>query len=490
MDGRELPSSQSYTDSGPISVSDLLKSTTSNNATKKRKEFRRQKPTDHARDSANKAASRDGVPLEQPTEPHTNSSTIEAPILNRLRSRLDPIYNPSSDMPSQAAADSDSSAAPVEKSVKRTKKKRKGKKPRNTEEEATQDSVDQPVATVTALSTETDKPADNTTENQERLLLSSPLRQLPAEPAELDNVENQDRGLPESNRYQPGKQYFDPEDPHLLVSEEDIVEGNIDELVTDTLPQDQPRVIERPSTVFVEQKGKRGFIEHKREELNAPVMNRRDTILPLTIVSTTQLCMYIHIIISKISNAAHGLLAGLSLWECIMVNLLAKEEPEQVLLLQFYSMLSLPSHFVHLFLSILVIISLLDRLDVVKTSKTCLDTFIKMPHQISIIISLGFLLIAYVFTLSIVAIDERISLISDAPDEWLDVLETSDSPPVSPDTIQFVLNGTVYVSSGSTSSRVDSWLAINTVRAICYNLSWMLSVWLVSYNRLEERLKV
>ena len=163
MDGRELPSSQSYTDSGPISVSDLLKSTTSNNATKKRKEFRRQKPTDHARDSANKAASRDGVPLEQPTEPHTNSSTIEAPILNRLRSRLDPIYNPSSDMPSQAAADSDSSAAPVEKSVKRTKKKRKGKKPRNTEEEATQDSVDQPVATVTALSTETDKPADNTT---------------------------------------------------------------------------------------------------------------------------------------------------------------------------------------------------------------------------------------------------------------------------------------------------------------------------------------
>jgi len=40
-----------------------------------------------------------------------------------------------------------------------------------------------------------------------------------------------------------------------LVSEEDIVEGNNDDLVTDTLPQDQLRVVERPSTVFVEQKG-------------------------------------------------------------------------------------------------------------------------------------------------------------------------------------------------------------------------------------------
>jgi len=163
MDGREFVTSQSYTDSGPITVSDLLKSTTSNNATKKRKEFRRQNPADHTRDS-NKAAPRDGLPLELPSGPHAaNSSTIEAPILNRLRSRLDPIYNPSTDVPPQTAADSDSSAATIDKPLKRTKKKRKGNKPRNSEEEAIQDSAHQPVATVTALSTETDKPADNTT---------------------------------------------------------------------------------------------------------------------------------------------------------------------------------------------------------------------------------------------------------------------------------------------------------------------------------------
>ena len=52
---------------------------------------------------------------------------------------------------------------------------------------------------------------------------------------------------------------------------------------------------------------------------------------------------------------------GVSLWECVVVSLLAKEEPAQVLLLQFYSMLSLPSHFVHLFLLSITITSLFDR---------------------------------------------------------------------------------------------------------------------------------
>ena len=55
------------------------------------------------------------------------------------------------------------------------------------------------------------------------------------------------------------------------------------------------------------------------------------------------------------------IVTGISLWECVVVNLLAQEEPTQVLLLQFYSMLSLPSHFVHLFLLTIIIVSLCDR---------------------------------------------------------------------------------------------------------------------------------
>lgn len=45
-------------------------------------------------------------------------------------------------------------------------------------------------------------------------------------------------------------------DPHLLISQEDIVQEDHDEIVDDdTVPKDQPRIIERPTTVFVEQKG-------------------------------------------------------------------------------------------------------------------------------------------------------------------------------------------------------------------------------------------
>ena len=45
-------------------------------------------------------------------------------------------------------------------------------------------------------------------------------------------------------------------DPHLLVSQEDIIqEDHHKDAVDDTVPQDQPMIIERPTTVFVEQKG-------------------------------------------------------------------------------------------------------------------------------------------------------------------------------------------------------------------------------------------
>ena len=68
----------------------------------------------------------------------------------------------------------------------------------------------------------------------------------------------------------------------------------------------------------------------------------------------------------------------------------------------------------------------------------------------------------------------------------LDVLTTFNTSESTPSSTAFYTSNDIgYVPSGSTSSRLNSWLAINIVRAICYNISWMLSVWLNSYNRLE-----
>ena len=44
-------------------------------------------------------------------------------------------------------------------------------------------------------------------------------------------------------------------DPHLLVSQEDILQEVHNDIVDDAVPQDQPKIIDRPSTIFVEQKG-------------------------------------------------------------------------------------------------------------------------------------------------------------------------------------------------------------------------------------------
>ena len=71
----------------------------------------------------------------------------------------------------------------------------------------------------------------------------------------------------------------------------------------------------------------------------------------------------------------------------------------------------------------------------------------------------------------------------------LTTFNTSESTSEStlPSTAFYTSDGLVCVPNGSTSSRLNSWLAINIVRAICYNISWMLSVCQNSYNRLEGR---
>ena len=117
MESRDFTSSRNYEDSRPITISDLHHSVpTSNASKKKKKEFKRQK------------AHRDRDTTEDTQQEPNTQSTIEEPILNRLRSRLDPTYNTLSH-PQIADSSSlpDSSAPAVNKPINRTKKKRRNK---------------------------------------------------------------------------------------------------------------------------------------------------------------------------------------------------------------------------------------------------------------------------------------------------------------------------------------------------------------------------
>ena len=62
-------------------------------------------------------------------------------------------------------------------------------------------------------------------------------------------------------------------DPHLLVSQEDIIQEDQNDIVDDTVPQDQPRITERPTTVFVEQKGKYCTLENFGGEIIGKLMD-------------------------------------------------------------------------------------------------------------------------------------------------------------------------------------------------------------------------
>lgn len=114
MESQDFTESQNYGDSGPMTVSDLHHSVPNSSASKKRK-FKRQKAHHNRENTAD--------PSQQES---TIQSTIEEPILNRLRSRLDPTYNNTASAPVMVDSDSlpESTTPAVDKSMSRLRKKK------------------------------------------------------------------------------------------------------------------------------------------------------------------------------------------------------------------------------------------------------------------------------------------------------------------------------------------------------------------------------
>ena len=52
---------------------------------------------------------------------------------------------------------------------------------------------------------------------------------------------------------------------------------------------------------------------------------------------------------------------GISLWDCVVSNTLARQSNKHVDLLQHYNLLTLPVHAVYVFLLLIVMVSLFDR---------------------------------------------------------------------------------------------------------------------------------
>lgn len=120
---QDFPAGHSYVESGPMTVSDLHHSVTNGSSSKKKREFKRQKAQ---RNNETTETSTGDLCQQEPT----TQSTIEEPILNRLRSRLDPTYNANTAPPhTSMASDSlpESTIPAVDKPAERVKRRRKEK---------------------------------------------------------------------------------------------------------------------------------------------------------------------------------------------------------------------------------------------------------------------------------------------------------------------------------------------------------------------------
>lgn len=315
-------------------------------------------------------------------------------------------------------------------------------------------------------------------------------RQLPALPSDTEDppqpsMADQLTSGPTRNR---------PTNIQMFLSSEDLVDEEAGDHMTHTvtLPQPHAHTTHRDGVIYVERKDGHGFVAQKRGQTDTVRGNEgawsswadRDII-------SSQVTLFVHGIVQRLSTTAHGLLAGLCLWDCVVVHVLAGGGDRHIGLLTTYSSLSLPVHTIYLFLLLLVTVSLCDRLDLAGIDKNCLRNFYRPPMQLLVLIALVLVGVAFVLTVSVAAIDERIMLFPQLPSLWLDILDpvnASSSPLPAPTT--HTIEGLVYAPvSIPVSSLVTSWLGVVTVRAVLCCASWLLAVWITGTDRLEGYLR-
>ncbi|XP_064395564.1 transmembrane protein 237A-like isoform X2 [Halichondria panicea] len=276
------------------------------------------------------------------------------------------------------------------------------------------------------------------------------------------------------------------------LSEEDVVDVTAEDHVTQTFTLPHPHhahTTHDDDVIFVERRDGRGFVAQRRGQSDPSLRKGAGLAWMDREVTSGQVTLFVHSQVQKVSLSAHGLLAGLALWDCVVVHVLAGQTDRHVSLLTAYNSLSLPVHAVYLFLLLLVTVSLCDRLDLARIDRLCLKSFI-YPSQLFVFIALLLVLLALVLTLSLTAIDERISLYPLLPTLWLDILEAVNASS-SPLSATHTVEGVVYIPSSPSpeSSLVTSWLSVVTVRAVLCIGSWLLTVWVTRTDRLQDYLR-
>ncbi|XP_071498645.1 transmembrane protein 237-like [Diadema antillarum] len=261
-----------------------------------------------------------------------------------------------------------------------------------------------------------------------------------------------------------GDENYHADGEDLLFSADDVVTGEVQVETAQQPPASQVTVLPSQPVpkLFTERKG--GFASEDKTKL----IKRRDRERRLQLeapeevnFTTTQCALSTHRVFLTFTLFCHGLLAGYALWQCVVVFVLATQIPGkaqtgQDQFLEQYSRLAQPASSVYYFLLALCTVSAFDRFDIARPDKQFFRGLLTFQSgAVSILVYL----ISLIFSVSIAAIDDRISLYLKADMPFCE----TDCPE----------DGQLWADDEA-SSRLNIWRIINLIRAIGSVLGWVI----------------
>ncbi|XP_072034426.1 uncharacterized protein [Amphiura filiformis] len=178
-------------------------------------------------------------------------------------------------------------------------------------------------------------------------------------------------------------------------------------------------------------------------------------------ITTTQAAVSTHRTFLTFGLFCHGLLAGFALWQCVIVYMLSDPIPlsdktgDQQFLEQ-YSRMGQPALSMYYFLLAICTVSVFDRFDIARPDRQFFRGLLTFQSgAVSILIYL----ISLIFSVSIAAIDDKISLYFKTHPTYCE----EDCPN----------GGTLWEDTGTIAQQLKIWRIINLIRAIGAVLGWL-----------------
>lgn len=205
------------------------------------------------------------------------------------------------------------------------------------------------------------------------------------------------------------------------VDKEDIVQpsestakvssGKVTSISKPAIPSSQPS-----NVVYIEKKGGQGFTSEHKSKLNKPIertIQLRDVDRGYP-TSRLDFIYSIHHGFHKFSTIAQGLLAGIAISQCIFVYSLSREKVTT--LLEQYDELALPYQSLYYILLAICVVSIFDRyIDMSPGWSQFFSILFSKPSRAIALVSYLF---AFIFSISLAQIDDRISLHKLLPELW------------------------------------------------------------------------